>query len=228
MTANATCTSPVEIAQVLEDLAGARIPIHAELEEPAGPRLFTSRVLWVEPDCSGFTVAYDADDTVNGLLYRQGAIKFNADRHHERISFFAHTPLDTMFQGKPAIYFPIPPSLMRYRRRHQRIAVPAEAGLRCVVTRDREAQLEMKVVDISEGGMGCVIHSETEPFVQGAVLRQCRLVRTGGKPVWVVLAVEYSMPAMLPDGAYVQRAGLRFLEPPPEIRTLTRQLSAGG
>jgi c-di-GMP-binding flagellar brake protein YcgR len=225
LTGDVTYISPVEIARVLEDLASEHVAIHAEFGENSGAQVFASRILWVEPDCSGFFVAYAADDTINSLVYKQAAIKFEADYMGERVSFFSHTPLDTTYSGKPAIYFPLPASLIHYQRKYKRVTVPAEAGLRCLVNHEKAEPLEMKVVDISEGGMGCIIYSETEPFAQGAVLKHCKLVQPDGTQLRIVLAVQYSIPTMLPNGTYVQRAGLRFVEPPGAITALVRGFS---
>lgn len=225
MTNGVTYSSLLEVAGVLEDLSRERVAIHADLGEIEDAHVFESRILRVDPDLSHFIVAYVEDDSINSLLYKQSAIKFNANSQGDRISFFTHSPLDAFFDGKPAVYFPLPPSVLRYHRNHERIDVPAEAGLKCIVIDGKENPLEMKVVDISEGGIGCLIHTETEPFVHGAVLKHCKIVEQGGRQLRVVLNVQYSMPAMLPNGSYVQRAGMRFMEPPDDIRRLVKLFS---
>lgn len=226
MTGGVTYNSSVEIARVLEDLARERVAIYADLGESEEAQVFASTILWVEPDVSHFIVAYAADDAINSRLYLQPVIKFNANYQGERVSFFAHTPLDAVFEGKPAIHFPLPPSLLVYHRNHERIEVPSEAGLRCIVSNGKDSQLEMKVVDISEGGIGCTIYSEAEPFARGAVLKYCKIILPGGATARVVLSVQYSIPTMLPNGTFAHRAGMRFIEPPVNIRLLLKKLAA--
>jgi c-di-GMP-binding flagellar brake protein YcgR len=228
MTGSVTYRSPVEIACMLEEFFSEQVPIYADLGEVDGAQVFSSKVLWVEQDYSGFFVAYDADDAINSLLYKQSTIKFNTDSQKGRFVFFTHSPVDATWGGKPAVYFPLPQSMLKYHRAHERNAVPAGAGLRCTVTREKQGKLEMRVVDISTGGLGCLINSEAEPFAPGEILDHCQITQPGGRQFRVAMSVQYSIPTMLSNGTYAQRAGLRFVEPPPEIEALARQFSAQG
>ncbi len=225
ISASGAYRSLLDIARILEDLARDRIAIHADLGDGDDALPFVSRILWVEPDISHFIVAYAEDNEVNSRLYRQAAIKFNTEYQGDRLTFFTRTPVDGTYKGKPAIHFPIPESMHRYRRRHERIVVPAEAGLRCVVTHGPMVQHELRVVDISEGGIGCLIHAESELFAAGTIFKNCRLIQPGGAEIWAKLAVQYAMPTMLPSGTYAQRLGLRFVEPTEEIRALARKFA---
>ncbi len=225
LTASGAYRSLLDIARILEGLSRERITIHADLGEDEGRR-FASTILWVEPDISHFVVAYVADDEINSLLYKQAAIKFNADYHGDRITFFTRTPVDAMHKGKPAILFPMPESMHRYRRKHERITVPAEAGLRCVISSGQVAKFEMRVLDISEGGIGCIMHSENGPFAAGETIKNCRLIEGDGTEWWVDLSMQYSLPTLMPNGTYAQRLGLRFVEPPEEVKALARKFAA--
>lgn len=227
MTGDVTYRSPVEIARMLEEFSDERVAIQADLGEVDGAQVFSSKVLRVEPDCSGFFAAYDADNGVNSLLYRQSTIKFNADYLKDRFVFFTHSPVDATWGGKPAVYFPMPQSMLKYRRMYKRHVVPADAGLRCIVTREKQEPLEMRVVDISSGGLGCIIYSEAEPFAQGEILDHCQITQQDGQQFRVALSVQYSIPTMLSSGAYAHRAGMRFIEPPSEVQALARQFATG-
>lgn len=226
ISASGAYRSVLDIARILEDLARDRIEIQADLGNGDDELPFISTVLYVEPDISHFVVAYAADDAINSLLYSQAAIKFSADYQGDRLNFFARTPLDGTYQGKPAIYFPLPESMHRYRRTHERIPVPAEAGLRCFITHGVEARpLELRVLDISEGGVGCLGHTDSEPFAAGVTFQNCTFTHPGGHDIRAALAVQYAMPTMLPNGTYAQRLGLRFVNVTEEIRALARKFA---
>lgn len=228
ISASGAYRSVLDIARILEDLARDGIPIEADLEDGDEERPFISTVLWVEPDISHFVVAYVEDDAINSLLYRQAAIKFSTEYQGDRLNFFTRTPLDGMYRGKPAIHFPLPESMHRYRRTHHRIPVPANAGLRCVVSHGHAAHVELRVVDISEGGIGCLAHTASELFSAGVTLEHCTFIQPSGVEMRVELAVQYAMPTMLPNGTYAQRLGLRFIEPTEEIRAVARKYSGAG
>ena len=225
ISASGAYRSVLDIAHILEDLARDGIAIQADLGDGDNELSFTSTILWVEPDISHFIVAYVEDDSINSLLYKQAAIKFSAEYQGDRLNFFARTPFDGLYQGKPAVYFPLPESMHRYRRSHERIPVPASAGLRCFVTRGVNKIIELRVVDISEGGIGCIAHTESEAFAAGAVFKHCTFTQPGGKEIAAEFAVQYSMPTMMPNGTYAQRLGLRFVNPTEEIKALARKFA---
>lgn len=241
LSASGAYRSILDIARILEDLSRDGIAIQADLghadlgqADPGQANLgesgdsppFVSTILRVEPDASHFVVAYVEDDAINSRLYRQPAIKFSADYQGDRITFFARDPLDGLHDGTPAIYFPMPESMHRYRRTHERVAVPTQAGLRCIAHHGHAAELEMRVLDISEGGIGCLIHIEHRPLAAGDTLTNCSLTHPGGPELRVDMVVQYAMPTLLPNGAYAQRLGLRFLKTTDELRILVKKFAA--
>jgi c-di-GMP-binding flagellar brake protein YcgR len=225
ISASGAYRSALDIARILEDLARDRIQIEADLGNGDDERPFVSTILHVEPDISHFVVAYVENDEINSLLYRQATIKFSAAYQGDHLNFFARTPLDGAYLGKPAIYFPLPESMHRYRRTHERLTVPAEAGLRCFIGYGAARPLELRVLDISEGGVGCLGHTDRDPFAAGTTFQNCTFTLPGGQDIRATLAVQYAMPTMLANGTYALRLGLRFVTPTEALRALARKFA---
>jgi c-di-GMP-binding flagellar brake protein YcgR len=205
--------SRIEIARILGELARDAVVLAAEFG--AGGQLFLSRVLRVVPDEQFLVVAYGQDKQVNNALLREMAVRFRANSGAWRIEFSVREPAETLFEGRGAIRFAFPEALLRSRRReHPRLRVPEDASLRCIADCAGVASFEARIVDISRGGLGGMIHDPGVRLSPGTVLRGCRIVLPGTESVVADLEVRYSIPFAQPDGSLAQRTGVKFLGEP--------------
>ncbi len=215
--------SHIEIGRILQGMAGECIALFAYIVDRDDEQLFVSQIQSVHPDAGSFVVSYGPSKSLNGALFRQPALRFKANYRGGRISFVAQRPLDGTFGGQPVLRFAFPSALLHYYREHRRVSLPGEAALRCVAGAPGEPQLELRVVDISQDGMGCVLHREGGGLGKGAVLRDCRIFLPNGTTVAADLMVRHSAAATLKDGSVGWRTGVRFVQTPAEIRPLIDQ-----
>jgi c-di-GMP-binding flagellar brake protein YcgR len=215
--------SRIEIGRILQALTNEGIAVFANIGDSEEEQLFVSHVLSVKPDEDYFVLAYGAEKSINSALFRQAAIKLKANYQGARIAFVAYRPSDSMFDGRPAIRFVFPRALLHYHREHKRIGIPREVALRCLVGEAGIIQFELRVVDISHDGMGCVLYKGGSTLKKGTVLRNCRITQTNGKTIVADLIVRHSTPVKLRDGTMAYRTGVRFVQTPAEIKPLIDQ-----
>jgi c-di-GMP-binding flagellar brake protein YcgR len=215
--------SRIEIGRILQGLADENASVFAYIAERDDDHLFISNIHSVHPDADNFVLSYGMHKTINGALFRHATLKFKANFRGGRISFLAQRPLDATFGGQPVVKFVFPQMLLHYYREYSRISVPGEAALRCIVDGPDDHLLEMKVIDISQDGMGCILHQEGNLLQKGMVLKNCRISLPNGKIVQADLMVRHSQPVTLKDGMIVYRTGVRFVQTPDEIKPLINQ-----
>jgi hypothetical protein len=85
------------------------------------------------------------------------------------------------------------------------------------------ASFEARIVDISRGGMGGMIHDPGVKLSPGTVLKGCRIVIPGAEAVVADLEVRYSVPVFQPDGSLAQRTGVKFLGDPIGLDALLKK-----
>lgn len=205
--------SRIEIARILEELARGQVMVSVEFGD--GEQLFLTSLLGVAADGESFAIAYCADKARNNALLREKSARFHANSGPWRIEFAAAEPADTVFEGRGAVRFAMPEALLRSQRReHPRLKVPEDASLRCIADCAGVASFEARIVDISRGGLGGMIHDPGVKLTPGTVLKGCRIVIPGAEAVVADLEVRYSLPVFQSDGSLAQRTGVRFLGDP--------------
>lgn len=215
--------SRIEIARILQTLANENIAVFTNIGDMDEEQIFVSHVLTVKPDDDYFVLAYSAEKTINSALFKRSALKLKANYQGARIAFVAYRPADTMFEGQPAIRFVFPRALLHYHREHKRIGIPREIALRCIVGEPGTQQMELRVVDISRDGMGCVLYKGGGRLEKGTVLKNCCIIMPNGEAISADLIVRHSMPSKQKDGTIAYRTGVRFVQTPEEIKPLIEQ-----
>jgi c-di-GMP-binding flagellar brake protein YcgR len=187
-------------------------------------QLFLTRLLHVEPDGEYFVLSYSEERRANAELLDHASVVFRASDERGRIEFLASAPAETAFDGNPAIRFTLPQALvLSQHREHPRFNVPTDVSLRCVADASGVAPFEARIVDISRGGMGGMIHDPGVMLSPGTVLRGCKIILSGRKPIVADLEVRYTDSIVLPNGSLARRSGVKFLGKPRGLDALIRR-----
>ncbi len=214
--------SRIEIIRILARLARDKAVLSAELGEPG--QLFLSRVLHVDRAEDFFILAYSEERQANAALLAQASVAFVASEQRGRIEFLASAPVETVYEGVPAIRFTIPQALVRSQsREHPRFKVPADSSLRCIADSAGVASFEARIVDISRGGLGGMIYDSQVTLMPGTVLRGCKIILAGSKPVVADLEVRHTAPVVLADGSLARRSGVKFIGEPEGLDALVQR-----
>lgn len=211
--------SRIEITRILSRLARDRAVLSAQVGD-AG-QLFLTRLLHVDPSGEFFVLAYSEERRANIALLQQAAVVFRASDKRGRIEFVASAPSETVFDGSPAVRFEVPQALVRSQhRQHPRFKVSSDASLRCIADGAGYAPFEARIVDISRGGIGGMIYDPGVRLAPGSVLRGCKIIIAGSKPIVADLEVRYTDSIVQPDGSLARRSGVKFLGEPKGLGAL--------
>jgi c-di-GMP-binding flagellar brake protein YcgR len=212
-----------EIA-VLEALAVEGEAIVAKLG--SGKLMFRSRLRFVDPERLFIIVEPSTDAASNAALLAHARASFFAEVDEWRIEFIAEAPRKTIHDGITAIELRFPESITSHRRRmYDRVPVPAESPVRCVVYNKGVASFEGSMMDISEGGVGMMQYDPDMPLDPGMVLKNCCIERPGREKVIVDLEVRFTELVTLANGSRARRAGCRFLNRSPASIALIEELA---
>lgn len=215
---NVQYRSRAEICRILQFLVSDSCPVLAKI---GNKQVFESQILSVDPDAGCFIVAYSANKSANSVLFGLPALEFTANPHKGRLQFRVSNPTDIQFDGKPAIQFALPRTVvLDHRRERARVPVPEDASLRCIADEGGIISFEARITDISSAGMGLLLYGADILLEAGTILNGCRIIVPGGKPIIADLEVRYTKMVSSPDGTPVNRAGVRFVQQPDGIEVL--------
>jgi flagellar brake protein len=132
------------------------------------------------------------------------------------------------YQGRPAFRAAFPDSLLRLQRREfYRLTVPIARPLRCILPYQKadgsRAQLEVKVVDISGGGLAVVAPPEGIGFEADAEFPNCRLELPEVGIIVATVKVCSMFEITLRNGSTIKRAGCQFKTLPGPMLTLVQR-----
>lgn len=210
--------SRIEIYRILQALEHKRSSLFVEIGDG---RMFVSHVLSVDPDTGHFVIAYCANKSLNNALFDLPVLEFTANHRGAQLVFQVSHPSDTQFDGRPAIQFEFPQSLILHHRREQpRIPTPQDVSLRCVADEGNAISFEARITDISLDGMGGMLYDSGIMLTAGTVLKGCRIITPRGEAIVADLKVRYTVTVTLPDGTLARRAGVRFMQKPEQIQAL--------
>lgn len=106
------------------------------------------------------------------------------------------------------------------RRRAPRRALAESLAVRCRVT-EGPVRFEGLIVDVSEGGLGALIHDSAVPLQVGMQLPRA-VIELPGHPLVASIEVRHVSSVTLAGGVVVRRAGCRFVAPDASMRALVR------
>ena len=163
----------LEILATLRRMATGADPVAIQWNQ--GGSMALSALLCVNPDFEEMVFDYPADaDTSHGLLQAEG-IQIIGTLDGVRVELSAQRAAPTVHDGRPALRMRLPESMVRVQRRqHDRV----QPSLTCEFARDvggRVRVYELRVVDLSLGGVGLSSEKNDLDVQAGDLLENCRI-----------------------------------------------------
>lgn len=108
----------------------------------------------------------------------------------------------------------------RQRRAHRRARLPQDFPVLCAIPVGAGAPLAAEIMDISEGGIGLLLHAVSIVPAPGTRITGCRIESADQGVVLVDLEVRNSRPVEFADGRRAQRWGCQFVDPSEKTKAL--------
>jgi c-di-GMP-binding flagellar brake protein YcgR len=131
----------------------------------------------------------------------------------------AHAP-DSVRVGFPRAV------VTRQRRAHPRAQVPPDFPVSCAIPTGPAAVLQAEIMDISEGGIGLLVHEVSIVPAPGTRITGCSIASAAVGTVLVDLEVRHVRPVALASGARAQRWGCQFVDPSEKVRELIAKFAS--
>jgi c-di-GMP-binding flagellar brake protein YcgR len=212
---NCLVHSHVEILGLLRDIANKRALLTIHFNE--GAEFIVTSLLAVNPDFEEVVIDCGADRRANAHLLEASRLTVVTFLDHIKIQFVTGRAQETTYQGHPAFRIRVPESMLRLQRRnYYRVKVPLGRPVLCRVPRaDHPGRhLDLKVLDISVGGIALLTVPETFDREVGQLVEECRVTLPEHGDFHVSLEVRNS--EMLAEGPKqnLKRLGCQFIALP--------------
>jgi c-di-GMP-binding flagellar brake protein YcgR len=159
--------------------------------------------------------------SLNRRIVESDNISFETVLDHIRILFFASDINECVHDNLPALYMPIPTSLIRLQRReYYRVQTPISNPVRCSIPVPREDGVDIVTVNlqnVSGGGIAVIDDKKLLDNTLGLVYKDCKIHLPGNTTVVTSLQVRNSQDVSLNNGKSVRRIGCLFVELPPSM-----------
>lgn len=207
-----------EIRALMCALAERRVLITAYVD--GGPISFVTAVIAVSGDADN-TIMLDAsaDEAINARAVAASHLVCSTRLSGVRLQFEVPAPARGTHEACPVLLATIPESVLRLQRREFfRLSVPLANPVSCVLTVQDDntplRSIEVRVLDISNGGVAVIVPPDDIPFTPGASFPNCTLSIPDGGSATVTLRVCSVYHATTPDGRRRLRAGCEFTDLP--------------
>jgi flagellar brake protein len=178
----------------------------------------------LEVDEEGGLVVIDRapSNAVNQRILASDNVSFETVLDNIRILFFATKVRECLYENLPALYIPIPASLIRLQRRENyRIPTPVANPVRCTIrippdddTGAGGTTVVVTLKDISGGGIGVIDEKKLLDNTIGRIYKGCRLDLPGGTMVTADLQIRNSHDLTLSSGKSIRKLGCMFIDLP--------------
>lgn len=171
---------------------------------------------------------YGSDAAMNRKALEADKLFCATQLEKVKIQFILRGMTAVSYEGRPAFRAIFPETVLRLQRREfYRLTVPVARPLRCILpyqTADgSRAQLEVKVMDISGGGLAIMSPPEGIGFHSDAEFPNCRLELPEVGIIVATLKVCNVFEITLRNGSNVKRAGCQFKAMPGSMLTLVQR-----
>ncbi|MDP2795707.1 MAG: flagellar brake protein [Sulfurisoma sp.] len=158
---------------------------------------------------------YGSDPAMNRKALETDKLFCATQLEKVKIQFILRGVTEVSHEGRPAFRAAFPETVLRLQRREFfRLTVPIARPLRCILPYEKadgsRAQTEVKVVDISGGGMAIMVPPEDIGFQADAEFPNCRLELPEVGIVVATIKVCNVFEITLRNGSNVKRAGSQF------------------
>ena len=205
--------SRIEIVAVLRALIERRAQLTVHFSQ--GEEFMLSTLVAVNPDFEELVFDYSGDPGANARLLRSARLHFVSALEQVRIQFSTQQAESTVYEDLPAFRVRIPEALLRLQRRdYFRIAPPLVRTLLAHIAdpRDASRSADLRVLDISAGGIAVADEPQGLRLEVGMLLEQCALELPEVGTVSFRAEVRNAVPMGARGGA--QRWGLCYLDLP--------------
>lgn len=204
-----------EILFVLRALVGKGANITVYFNE--GKHFLLTTLLVV--DEATIILDYGSSEDMNRKALEAEKLFCATQQEQVRIQFILRGLKKVKHEGRPAFSAAFPDSLLRLQRREFfRLNLPLLRPLRCIVPvtlpDGSQEPIEVKVADISGGGVAIVAPPEDMGFEPDAEFSNCRLELPEVGFVVTTLKVCAVFEMALRNGSIVKRAGCKFINLP--------------
>jgi c-di-GMP-binding flagellar brake protein YcgR len=213
--------SGIEIDRILSAIAEDGDTVSANLPSKT---MFLSRVVLVEPVKQFMLMSYSDHKPANAeILSAKKAITFKCNHRGAQFAFSCNAPRQAIHERSPAIQLGMPTTMLAllHRRGLQRVQVPAQAKIDCVL-RMGVLTFDAQLADVSADGMGFLLGEDAIPLCAGTRLDGARVRHPHREPLVVDIEVRHVTRITLPDGKRATRIGCRILAGPGDLEELIR------
>lgn len=186
-----------------------------------GSEAVVTSVLEVDEESGLVVVDRAPSNILNQRLIEAKTVSFETVLDNIRILFFSPRVRECLYDNSPALYIPIPDSLVRLQRReHYRVPTPVASPLRCTIGIPPDENglggttVVVTLKDISGGGIGVIDEKKLLDNTIGRIYKDCRLELPGGAPVTCTLQIRNSHDLTLTSGRAIRKLGCMFVNLP--------------
>ena len=206
-----------EILAVLRNLVGARALVSARLAP--GNESVLSTLVEVAEDGSSLLLDGSADALQNQRMEHADALDCVTQLDKVRIQFLLKGARLVDEGGSPGFRCALPDSLLRLQRREfYRLQTPLSHSVSCTLALPQadgsRRNTELRILDISGGGVAIAVPPVGVPFEQGTEFANCLLNLPDGPPIPARLIVRNLFRITNRSGVEVLRAGCEFADMP--------------
>jgi len=213
--------NPRSIVQFMTALAEKRCLLSVFLP---GGLSFVSAVLSVADDGSWLILDRSPDETLNDRASRAETLTCVTRLEGIRMQFHLDGAERFPYDGFDALRATMPEVLLRLQRREcYRLTVPLHNPVSCRITlktpTGEPRTTELRVLDISAGGLAIGVQPEQLELHPGATFENCQLVMPEIEPAAVKLKLRNQFVLESRSGAKSIRAGCEFIDLPARVAT---------
>ncbi len=211
-----------EVALLMQTLKDKRALLTAYID--GGPFSFVTVVLGVVQDHGGIILDASGDEKINARALAAENLVCASRVDGVRVQFSARAPVEFPYDGYLAIRCDLPDIALRLQRRESfRQPVPLSNPVTCTIMIDSgdgaKHTASVRVLDISNDGIGIVASSELSVFEPGTMFENCILTIPDTGSTDVVLQLRNVYKIRNPRGGESFRAGCQFVNLPNRIVT---------
>jgi c-di-GMP-binding flagellar brake protein YcgR len=161
-----------EILALLRRLQVKHEPVTMNID---GEACALTILLAVNPDFEEMVFDCGSDSNVNRRLMQADRVTLVANLDGIKVQFSARRPDATIFEGGPALRMRLPDLVLRLQRRDY-YRIPASLACEVAIECEEKVRvLELRVADLSLGGVALVTDKTYAKFEIGQILENCRV-----------------------------------------------------
>lgn len=204
------------------------------MQADGGAEAVVTSILEVDEEGDMVVIDRAPSNAVNHRIVGSDSVSFETVLDNIRILFFATKVRECLYENLPALYIPIPASLVRLQRRENyRVPTPVASPVRCTIRippDDDQGAPGITVVvtlkDISGGGIGVLDEKKLLDNTIGRTYKDCRIDLPGGTVVTANLQIRNSHDLTLSTGKSIRKLGCMFVDlPRPMLSAVQRYIT---